>query len=107
MIYLIAYLWAFWLLYVLVMGFYRAHLQKRLKGLPLIMALPFVALGFLFDVVCNYTIAAMVFFDLPRERLVTDRLKRYIATEKGWRYRLADAICTRLLDPFDPSGNHC
>jgi hypothetical protein len=107
MIYALAYLWAFWLLYVLVMGFYRAKLAGRLKGLTLVMALPIVAIGLLVDLVANYTIATLVFADLPRERLVTDRLRRYIATGSGWRYTLADAVCNRLLDPFDPDGNHC
>lgn len=29
-LYVLAFLWAFWAMYVLVMGIYRAHLAKRL-----------------------------------------------------------------------------
>jgi hypothetical protein len=107
MIYTLLYLWAFWLLYVMVMGFYRAHLAGRLRGLPLVMAAPFIALGWLVDMLANMTIAVIAFLDLPRELLVTSRLQRYIATDTGWRYKLANAICSKLLDPFDPTGNHC
>lgn len=42
----IGFLWAFWGMYVLVMGIYRAHLSHRLKGLVLVLSLPFVAVGY-------------------------------------------------------------
>lgn len=35
----IGFLWAFWGMYVLVMGIYRAHLSHRLKGLVLVLSL--------------------------------------------------------------------
>lgn len=50
----IGFLWAFWGMYVLVMGIYRAHLSHRLKGLVLVLSLPFVAIGFLMDVFAKY-----------------------------------------------------
>lgn len=106
-LYTVAYLYAFWLAYVLVMGLYRAHLAKRLTGLSRIMALPVVLLGIVMDVVANWVIAPVIFLDPPREALVTSRLVRYKATDAGWRGALADLICSHLLDVFDPSGDHC
>jgi len=103
----IGFLWAFWGMYVLVMGIYRAHLSHRLKGLVLVLSLPFVVIGFLMDVFANMTIASLVFLELPRELLVTSRLQRYVAQERGWRCNVANWICNHLLDVFDPSGNHC
>lgn len=103
----IGFLWAFWGMYVLVMGIYRAHLSHRLKGLVLVLSLPFVAIGYLMDVFANLTIASLVFLEPPREWLVTDRLKRHIARGTGWRAAKAEWICTHLLDYFDPSGDHC
>ena len=41
---MLAYLYAFWCAYVLVMGIYRAHLSQRLVGLNKAMALPVVAI---------------------------------------------------------------
>lgn len=104
---LAAYLLAFYYMFILVMGIYRAHLTKRLQGIPLWLCLPAVALGYLLDVVSNQTVAALLFLDPPREWLVTSRLQRYKATETGWRLRVAEAICEGLLDVFDPSGEHC
>jgi len=103
----IGFLWAFWGMYVLVMGIYRAYLSHRLKGLVLVLSLPFVAIGYLMDVFANLTVASLVFLELPRELLVTSRLQRYVARERGWRCKVSNWICNHLLDVFDPSGNHC
>lgn len=106
-LYTIAYLYLFWCAYVLVMALYRAHLDKRLHGTNRILALPVVAFGIGIDVFSNMIIAPVVFLDLPREWLVTQRLSRYIKTDTGWRATLAERICNGLLDAFDPTGDHC
>ena len=103
----VGFLWAFWGVYVLVMGIYRAHLSHRLKGLVLVLSLPFVAIGYLMDVFANLTIASLMFLEPPREWLVTDRLQRHMHKSTGWRFWLAKYICDHLLDVFDPSGDHC
>jgi hypothetical protein len=104
----IAFLWAFWGLYVLVMGLYRAHLDKRLSRAAYVLAAPFLAVGAAVDVLANLTIASLVFLEPPREWLVTSRLQRHNRDhESGWRGDLSEWICTHLLDVFDPTGNHC
>jgi hypothetical protein len=100
-------LYVFWNLYVYTMGIYRAFLQKRLKGLSLIMSAPILALMFALDIAMQYTVAWLVFWDKPRDIFVTGRLRRYIKQGEGWRYKLADVMCKYLLDPFDPTGAHC
>ena len=102
------FLWGFWALYILVMGIYRAHLSGRLSKAGYVLGLPWVALGYAVDVIAQYTVATLLFLDLPRrgEWLVTDRLIRY-SGGTGWRKLKADWICMHLLDVFDPSGNHC
>jgi hypothetical protein len=105
----LAFLYVFWLAYVLVMAFYRAHLNKRLYGLAKWLAAPIVLIGIVMDVAAQYTLAVLVFRDLPKwgEHLVTDRLQRYLTQPGTWRYTKAKAICENLLDPFDPTGKHC
>jgi len=103
----IIYLWFFWGMYVLVMGLYRAHLDKRLTKFTYCLAAPWLAVGVLVDVIANIVIAPFVFLDIPREWLVTTRLKRYIKQGTGYRATLANAICDHLLDVFDPKNNHC
>lgn len=106
----IAGLWAFWYLYLIVMGLYRAHLQGRLSKPALVLGAPALALGFLLDWVVNWTVASVLFFEPPPRLfdLVTDRLARYLKSDGGFRKRWAEIICTRLLDVFDPSpAGHC
>lgn len=105
----ILFLWVFWYAYILVMGLYRAHLARRLSPFAYALAFPALLVGYVMDVVAQYTLATVFFLDLPKrgEHLVTDRLKRYIAFDRGWRQKKANWICTHLLDIFDPTGNHC
>lgn len=100
------YLWAFWGLYVLVMGIYRAKLAGRLTSLHMVLGAPYVLIGYFVDVFANCTIAWIFFWERPRELLVTTRLKRYVE-QTGWRRKVAVWICDRLLDIYDPTGNHC
>lgn len=106
-VYTLLYLYAFWCVYIAVMGLYRAHLNNTLHGVAKWLAYPLVAVGIVIDVLANVVIAPFVFFDMPHEWLVTDRLVRYIKTDKGWRSRTANWVCTHLLDVFDPTGVHC
>ncbi len=125
----LGYLWAFWGLYVLVMGIYRAQLAKRLGPVTFCLSFPFVTLGVAMDALAQFTFASLFFWQLPHlaiaphvftfwgralvlrvpsgDWLVTARLQRYVAQGSGWRFKLANWICNNLLDVFDPSGNHC
>ena len=108
LLYAVLYLWVFWYAYILVMGLYRAQLQGRLKGFVFVLALPAVILGYVMDIVCNLTLASVLFLDPPRQWLVTKRLQSYIKDCPGtWRGRLAAWVCHNLLDYFDPTGRHC
>lgn len=103
---IVFYLWVLWYAYILVMGLYRAHLDKRLNRVTYALAIPALVIGYAMDVLANLTVASIVFLEPPRELLVTSRLKRHIA-KGGWRGEKANWICTHLLDYFDPTGNHC
>ncbi len=103
----VLYLWIFWGLYVLCMGIYRAKLSGRLSPVTYALSLPFLLAGLLVDVVANLTLASLVFLELPREWLVTRRLQRHSAANEGWRYDFSVWVCSRLLDVFDPDGDHC
>ncbi len=98
----------FWYLYILIMGVYRAYLDKRIKGIPLALTSPIIIVGYLVDLISNWTLATVVFLELPKKplELVTGRLSRHV-TETGWRGALSRSICENLLDIFDPTGKHC
>jgi len=106
-LYSILFTLAFWGLYVLVMGVYRAKLNDQLTTSIKILGFPYLLIGYIFDITCNLTIACIIFLEFPKETLVTGRLIRHIDAKDGWRYTLAKWICDNLLDPLDPSGKHC
>lgn len=106
-LYALATLYALWCAYVLVMGLYRAELAGRLVGLNRLLAWPVLACAVALDAAVNLALATLVFADRPREWLLTARLQRYKAGPAGWRRRVADWLCEHLLDPFDPTGDHC
>lgn len=125
-LYILFVCWVFWHGYIHAMGLYRARLQGRLVGLPLIMSLPVIVVTFALDVLLQFTVAAVVFWQFPigvgfekrkykgvtvpwpvGDWFVTDRLRRYISQGNGWRHKIASVICKYLADPFDPTGAHC
>ena len=106
-LYTLAYLYAFWLVYIVVMGAYRAHIAKRLSLVATVLLAPVIAVGVVMDVATNLVIAPLIFLERPHEWLVTSRLIRYLNTDSGWRKAMAKALCSNLLDIFDPNGVHC
>jgi hypothetical protein len=109
--YTLLYLWIFWVFFVAVMAIYRQYLAKKLTAVEKFLGLPVVIIGAALDIFCEYTIATVIFLDVPplKELYVTRRLIRYIKTEPKteWRYKLAYWICHKMLDNFDPTGQHC
>ena len=108
--YVLAYLYAFYLLYILAMAHYRAHLAGRLTLATKILGAPILALAIFVDWLTQYTLATLIFRDWPRkgERLVTARLKRYIDEEPdSWRGKLSQKVCDGILDGWDTTGDHC
>lgn len=97
---------ALWFYYVMVMGMKAARnagrIPLQMKRLCGVVAL----VGLIFDVAYNISIATVLFVDFPREATLTGRLIRY-KKSGGWRGRIADYICSQLLDPFAPNGCHC
>lgn len=105
---------ATWVMYLAVM-----NLKRHRAGMHWVAkahAYPLVAVGLVFDAAVNVAIGTLLFADLPKEWLLTARLKRYHNARAAnyeprhagtWRARLAGWICSHLLDQFDPSGDHC
>jgi hypothetical protein len=105
----VIWLWIFYALYALLVGAYRAHLDKRLNRWNYFLLAPFLVVGVLVDILSNLVLASVIFAERPREWLVTERLQRYMANPQAykWRYTIANAVCEKLLDPLDETGDHC
>lgn len=63
----------------------------------------FMVIGALIDFVVNITYFSIIFWDIPKEYLLTKRVER-LKFNLGWRGKLALLIC-KLLNYIMPS--HC
>ena len=98
--------YALWVFYLAVMALRRAKLSGTLSKTALWLGTPLLFIGLLLDFIANMTVFTVLMLDLPKETLVTYRLKRYAYGEDGWRKRFAQWFAHTLLDDFDPSGKH-
>lgn len=103
--YLLLDLFVFFVLYVACMNVLRVHHEGRLNWITWILGGLTVLIGLIVDVIHNLTVFTVLFFELPKEWTVTDRLKRHVK-EKTFRGKLANWIANILLNPFDHTGNH-
>ena len=102
-------------------------LQKRLPNYPkpvqYIIKL-IIGIGAIGDAIFNIIFGSVLFLELPREWLLTQRLNRILKSDKEYvpehsvrnktgagyfkytrRYKIAEFICKYFLNPFDPG--HC
>lgn len=71
-----------------------------------VFAYPILFVGAILDIAFNIIIGTIIFVQWPTRWLFTSRLNRNYGCG-GWREKLALWFCVNLLDPFDPSGQHC
>jgi len=70
-------------------------------------ALFYAIVFYIVDVVYNYTIGSLIFWQLPRRgnHTLTERLTWMLHNTGGWRWDLAYFICKYFISPWD--YNHC
>ena len=100
-------LYGLWILFLAVMSIKRARLDKELTTIARILSYPIIYLTLVVDILVNVFVFTFVFMELPREVLVSQRLRKHIIRDDGWRTVYAKWLCANLLDIFDPTGCHC
>lgn len=98
--------WVLFVFYAAVMSLKRARDAGSLHWSLKALGYPILYVGLLLDVFVNLLPCTLLFAEVPREWLVTQRLSR-LKSGSGWRQRLAAFMCANWLDPIDPSGCHC
>lgn len=93
-----------WGMYLSVMSLMRVKETLTLE--TKFFAYPLAAVGVLADFLYNVVVGTVIFLELPREYLLTKRLKRHLEDD-NWRGAMSRWLCRHLLDPFDPKGTHC
>ena len=104
---LVLLVYATWTHYAAVMHLMEARDSNKLTRVQKPLAYLTLGVGLLIDVLLNVVGCTLLFLELPREWLVTQRLIRHKRAGQGWRYRLASWLCAELLDTLDPKGCHC
>lgn len=103
---LILSLWGFYVFYLACMSLVRGYKAGTLTLASKVMGYPIIAAGLVIDVFMNVFVFSWLFFEWPKEWLVTQRLKRHIG-QPTMRAKIACFICDKILSPFDATGNHC
>ena len=98
-------LYGFFIMYIASMGMIRAHKEKKLNSILWALCVPFVILALIIDFINNIIVFTLLFLELPKELLVTDRLKRHVGKDTI-RGKLAQWFGKYILNPFDPTGDH-
>lgn len=110
---LIKFAFALWVFLIVFYTLYLAAINlwdNRTEAGKWIIAIgsPIILVMIAFDVLLQVTVFTVLFADLPRDAMVTARLKRYRALAvPTWRTKIAVLICTKMLNPFDPTKHHC
>ena len=99
--------YAFYLGFALCIGVYRQWLKGTLNLFNKIVFAPVIIAFGLVDVLLNYTV--FMVFGMPPLNCYTisARLEFYHYFGTGFQRNFATVFCEKLLNPIDPSGEHC
>ena len=99
-------LWLLALFYFAVMNIKRVRDKGELTKFMYVIGFPMLWFGLVLDFLANVLVFTLLFLELPRETLVTSRLKRHKHQSTGWRQDMA-LWWERHIDPFDDTpGGH-
>lgn len=97
----------FYGLYLIYVTLRVAKDNGKLEAMPIyakVVAYSYLVLAVILDFIFNLIIGSLIFLELPREFMFTDRCSRHMH-EMGRRGRIARWFCNSWLNPFDE--NHC
>lgn len=114
--FLILALWIFYMGFAAAISVYRLWLQGKLNLLNKVLYAPLLFSFFVLDVCLNYTV--LLVMGLPPEHCWTmsDRFQVYHLdmnldgtpyTASSLQKDVGTFICVKMLNPIDPTGNHC
>ena len=93
-----------WLAFITICNLYP-HLKHDHAGVVKYAINAFLGIFLVLDTLFNIIYGSILFLELPKEWVLTMRLRRHIKNGMGWRYRLSVFICEYLIEPWDVG--HC
>ena len=97
---------ATWVLYLAVMKLKEAHEREALPPVARGIGYCVLAVGLVNDFLLNIAVCLFVFFEIPRDWLLTTTLERHLRDGTGYKWATSRWLCENLLDPFQ-TGGHC
>lgn len=94
-----------WLFYLAVMTLQRANDAGKISPVAYRLGLVVLYIGLALDFLGNVVVLTVLLLELPREWLVTARLRRLVHSS-DWRRPIARWIAEHLLNDFDSRGPH-
>lgn len=95
---------ATYLVFILAMMAKKADAAGRLSPAAKAIIWPIVIGGWVSDVAFNWTVGLAL--GVTDDLTLSGKLKHIRRTQtEGWRLKVANFICSRMLNPFDPG--HC
>lgn len=95
-----------WIFYAAVMNIKRVRDMGKLTTFGKVLAYPTLVIGLVLDLLVNWFVMTVILVEIPKELTVTSRLKRHHKESTGWRLAVVKFF-EPVLDPLDPSGDHC
>jgi hypothetical protein len=92
--------------FLAVMSLKRARDDGKLTRTTTIICSPILYIGLFVDFLLNTIPMMILMLEIPKEWLVSSRLKRHYHGPDSWRRNIAVWFETHILGPFDPSGSH-
>ena len=92
-----------WLFYIAIM--HLRMVRHSLHPFAKVNAYILLFVGLILDVLLNVIVATVLFKELPKEWLLTDRLKRLKREGNMYQKAVAYWVCEHLLNQFD--AGHC
>ena len=97
---------ATWVLYLAVMNLSDAEDRKPLPAPIKMVGGILLSIGVVHDFLLNMVICLFMFFELPRNWLLTGTLQKHLVDGSGYKFRVSKWLCQNMLDPFQ-IGGHC
>ena len=97
-------LWLAWIVFANTRHYIGKDYAPPIQAIAHLFSVIFLVL----DVAFNFTYATVLFMQLPsfKRPTLTQRMKRILRDEPiNWRWKLADFVCRRMVEPWD--FNHC
>jgi len=105
------YLWQSLLFYwgfACAITIYRKWQKGELNTYNKALFAPLLIGFFVVDVWINWTVLFTLMGRPPAgTKTISERFEIYRLMDFGWKTKVADFVCTKLLNTIDPVGSHC